>query len=258
MPAHFGENELLGAMQDDNHVIHEDVTSIALGYRTDRKLLEQYIPEGFELVEPVVRVFAAINDGCQWLAGRSYNVVGATVPVIFKGKVDEIAGPFILVLWEDCTEAIVGGREQTGVPKVYADIDVRLTDRQWLAAGSSNGNKFIDIELDEAKKVSAEELATLNENQGVNNMLAWRYIPNIGNPGPALSHATLFPQEMGKITEAWRGKPSVQWTGLNWEQSPNQYKISTALAALPILEYQYGIATTFPAKLRIGLARELR
>ena len=52
---------------------------------------------------------------------------------------------------EDVCGAIIGGREQTGIPKVYADIEqVRLHQTKWHASASSYGNKLIEITLDNA------------------------------------------------------------------------------------------------------------
>ncbi len=259
MPVNFGENDLLGSMDEDAHVVHDEVTSIFLSYTTDRQQLEQYLPQGFEVTEPLVQIFAAKNNGCRWLAGRSYNVIGVTVPVIFRGKIDEVKGSYVLVLWEDVCEAIMGGREQTGIPKVYADIEeVRLHKKKWHSSASCYGNKFIEITLNDSEEVIGPERRNLRKNKDINNMMAWRYIPNIGRPGAALSHATLYPQEIGPITKTWIGEPRAQWRNLTWDQSPTQYKISSALKRLPILEYRHGLAVNASAKLLIGLARELR
>jgi hypothetical protein len=39
-------------------------------------------------------------------------------------------------------------------------------------------------------------------------LVGWRYIPNIGRPGAALSHATLFPQDL--VTgAAWLGEGRI-------------------------------------------------
>ena len=40
MPVNFGEDDLLGSMGKDAHVMHQDITSIFLSYTTDRKQLQ--------------------------------------------------------------------------------------------------------------------------------------------------------------------------------------------------------------------------
>ncbi len=116
--------------------------------------MQQHVPKGFEITEPLVQIFATKNNGCSWLAGRRYNVIGVTVPIIFKGKIDKVEGSYMVVLWEDVCEAIIGGREQTGIPEVYADIEeVRLHQIKWHASASSHGNKSIEITLNNAEEV---------------------------------------------------------------------------------------------------------
>ena len=65
---------------------------------------------------------------------------------------------YALVLLEDVCEAIIGGREQTGIPKVYADIEeVRLHQTRWHSSASSHGNKFIEIALDNPEEIFGRE-----------------------------------------------------------------------------------------------------
>jgi acetoacetate decarboxylase len=56
------------------------------------------------------------------MAGSGYNVIEVSAPVRFHGQRDRVDGQFALVVWENKTEPILGGREQTGIPKIYADI----------------------------------------------------------------------------------------------------------------------------------------
>jgi acetoacetate decarboxylase len=49
MPAHFGGFE-------QSKLYYNDATAIVISYETDREMLEQYIPEGFELIEPVIQI----------------------------------------------------------------------------------------------------------------------------------------------------------------------------------------------------------
>ena len=88
-------------------------------------------------------------------------------------------------------------------------------------------------------------------------MLARCYIPNIGRLGAALSHANLYPQEIGPITNFWQGESEAQWRNLYWDQSLTLFKISKALRRLSILGYRSCIALSSAAKLLKGLAQEI-
>ena len=60
MPAHFG-----GPKFDPEYVATQRITSLVIRYETDGTLLENYVPEGFELRAPEVQVeyskFSEIN-----------------------------------------------------------------------------------------------------------------------------------------------------------------------------------------------------
>lgn len=256
MPAHFGGH--VPAPEATGDTMYHDVTNVAVGYVTDQKMLEQYVPDSFEILQPVLSVAASTNRGCDWLAGRSYNIISVSLPFVkFKGN-EEVEGSYCLVLWEDLTHPILTGREQTGVPKIYADIeDTRLFLKRWASSASTFGTTFMNISLDNVREASDEEVAAMNAQKTIGNMMAWRYIPNIGRPGAALSHATLFPQQPGDTVKAWYGEPQVTWNAVTFEQSPTQHHIINALAELPILEYRFGIAINGPHTLKSGIAREL-
>ena len=74
------------------------------------------------------------------------------------------------------------------------------------------------------------------------NMFGWKYFPQTGRPGAAVSHPTLFPSE-NEVMEAWIGRGETVWHRLTWEQNPTQYRIVNAIADLPILEYRLAIVT---------------
>ena len=115
MPVHFG-----GGKFDPGTLVTQKATGLAVSYETERDLLENYIPEGFELLAPEVQVafnkFTEIN----WMHGGQYNLINVSAPVRFHGKKDELDGAYTLVVWENKTAPILGGREQTGIPKIYA------------------------------------------------------------------------------------------------------------------------------------------
>ncbi|MDD3112099.1 MAG: acetoacetate decarboxylase family protein, partial [Methanofollis liminatans] len=108
MPVHFG-----GGKFDPGTIVSQRTVALGITYETDGKLLENYIPEGFELLAPEVQVtfnkFTEIN----WMHGGYYNLINVAAPVRFHGKKDHLDGSYTLVVWENRTAPILGGREQT-------------------------------------------------------------------------------------------------------------------------------------------------
>jgi acetoacetate decarboxylase len=252
MPAHFGGYE--GQPQSTTY---HDVTSIVVTYETDRAMLEQYVPEAFEVMEPVLAISYAVNRCVDWMSGGSYNLIGVTVPVAYTHGRERLEGGFALVVWENKTTPILPGREITGIPKIFANIEEhhQLGDKLFTNA-SYDGAAFLSLELQKTKQMSPEELTFTNQTFGKYNWFGWRYIPNLGKPGAALSHATLYPQEF-VIKEAWVGQGQVHWQALMVEQNATQAHIIFALSQLPIRAYRECWMTRGSNILRNDIARQL-
>ena len=88
------------------------------------------------------------------------------------------------------------------------------------------------------------------------NQLGWRYIPNVGRPGAALSHATLYPVDATYLSGS-RGTGRITWTKADPLFNPPQAAIINALADLPVLEYRSCIFAKMATNLRGDLASEL-
>ena len=252
MPAHFGGYE--GATPA---VTYHDVTSIMITYETDPGMVAHYIPESFQLTQPVVTIQYAMCRAVDWLAGGAYNLITVGVPVTYAHDRERLDGLYILVIWENKTAPILNGREQTGMPKVFADIEDhhQLGDRVFTNA-SYEGTAFLRMDFRKTKQLIPEEVAGLNQQSGKVNAFGWRYIPNTGRPGAALSHATLFPQE-APSSEAWLGEGKVHWEAPTPEQHPTQAHIIQALSQLPIKAYRDCLLTHGSVILRNDLARQL-
>lgn len=79
------------------------------------------------------------------------------------------------------------------MPKIFANIEDhhQLGDRLFTNA-SYEGATFLRMDFQKIGTMTAEEVSALNQQSGKLNWFGWRYIPNTGRPGAALSHATLL------------------------------------------------------------------
>jgi len=248
MPFHFGPRQ--GGRGTGQY---HDVTTMAVTYLTDRDKLAQYLPEPFEVgEEALITVSYSMNREIDWLAGHSYNIIGVNASVVFNGKEDHLTGTYPLVLWENLTDPILTGREIEGIPKIYADIpDHSIIEGEWRASASHFGHKIVDLMIQDLTPLSKEQIEEMGKAAEKRHWMGWKYIPKIGEPGAAVSHATLFPTG-GTTKEAWAGKGEVTWQHLTWEQNPTQFHIVNALADLPILEYR--IALVLKGESNLALA----
>ncbi|WP_431236000.1 acetoacetate decarboxylase family protein (plasmid) [Mycolicibacterium psychrotolerans] len=130
MPALFGRQP--GPRQrHDSEAWHSTSAGTTLATwiaaKADPLSLEHLLPSGFTLAEPLLIVEAISLHGLPWLAGRGYDMLLVSTPVIFATGTGPCRGRLELVTWEDCPDAIVSGRDELGWNKVYADNLSRFT-----------------------------------------------------------------------------------------------------------------------------------
>ncbi|MCL1801043.1 MAG: acetoacetate decarboxylase family protein [Promicromonosporaceae bacterium] len=211
---------------------YHDVVSMMVTVETERNALEAYVPAQFELLRPEYTVNYAQCREIDWLAGGSYNLIDVSVPVRFRGTDDDVTGSFSLVVWENLTEPILGGREETGVAKIFCDIsDIHQVGSEHTGVASFAGNTFLRMGIDATEEITGERMASLKHLEM--NSMHWRYIPAVGGPGASLSEIVLYPQ-LSEMERAWTGKATLEWLPLTATQSPTQWWISSQLAALPV------------------------
>lgn len=229
MPAHFG-----GGKFDPEVKLTQKATTMLISYETDQELLENHIPEVFELLAPEVQVIFSEFREINWMLGGHYNLIDVSVPVRFNGKKDELEGKYPLVVWENNTTPILGGREQTGIPKIYADIeDLHILKPHYATTASFNGNTFLNMNFEATGELTGDEFEQVKALSLNLNTIGWRYIPKIGAPGAELSQFILYPQGM-EVEKAQLGNGSLKWTELAPMQNPSQFNIINSLAALPV------------------------
>lgn len=246
MPTHFGPRTGPRYGPEGRRFENKDTpksTSIAVSFLTNRKQLEALLPERFELAgEPVVTVAASYMTEIEWLAGRGYNTLGVSFAATFNGEVDQITGSFLTVLWENLTDPIITGREELGFSKIYCELPeptVLRGERHVMA--SWLGFKFLDLHVGSLRQQSADEIATLGQNQTSAGILHFKYMPRTGEWGIAdVAYAVLTPATTPNrvVKERWVGEGSVQFHQARWEDMPTQYNIVNAFYGLEIKEYR--------------------
>ena len=241
MPPYFGGTDF----RSDFEVRTKDIITMKFTITTDKKRLADYLPEGFQLLRPELTIGFSQLKGCEFLFGGGYNLLQVDVPVRFNGKCDKLEGSFPLVIWENNTRPIFGGREESGQPKIYADLqDINTHGDKYFTNASYNGNTFLRLEMHKPQPVSMQMFEQIKSGSQNYNIFGWRYIPKIGAPGADLSQPVLYPQSMS-VTGVWVGGGSFQWQKLNnnyqhvdvvnqYTDVPSQYEIIKQLSELPV------------------------
>ena len=194
----------------------------------------------------MVEVFASYMTGIDWLAGRGYNVLGVRVPVLFEGREDRAAGPFLMVLWENLADPILTGREQLGFSKIWCELPEPVEfGGETRCSASWLGFRFLDVTLrgmEEADPGTAVPTSVSRGDNALTGMLHYKYVPKTGAWGEAdAAYAVLSPGH--RSPSAARGvlpgaRARSSSTGARWEDLPTQYMIVNALHELSVKEYR--------------------
>lgn len=250
MPTHFG---LATGPRQGPHgerfacIDTPKTTTIAVSFLTNAEQLTPFLPPGFALgAEPVVTVAASYITEIEWLAGRGYNTLGVSFPVVFTGKVDRVTGTFLTVLWENLTDPIITGREELGFAKIYCALPepvvlhgVTHCTASWL------GFNFMDLAVANLTQLSAEEIHRRSATS-TDGTLHYKYMPRTGEWGQAdAEYAVLTPAATPNrvVKEMWHGAGTVEFHQARWEDLPTQYMIVNAFHALEILDYREATIT---------------
>jgi len=253
MPAHFRKWTPTGGICP-----YDDCTTLEISYLTDGKKLRTYVPKEFEIPRPLVMVMYEKCNGVQWMGGSEYSLATVSVPVRYLVAKEPLSGVYHLVIWEDKAEPILGGREEAGMPKIFADIpEYRRRGKDLSVNLSHEGHTFLEMDLTLGREYTSAEIAAMNAGNGRIVQFGWRYIPKVGPyPGPALSEATYYPVD-NAFTSVSACSGSVRWTVPKPPDHPTQYDIIAALADLPVKEYLPGSYRRGSTAMRMDLARSL-
>ncbi|KAK4164599.1 hypothetical protein QBC43DRAFT_317837 [Cladorrhinum sp. PSN259] len=154
-------------------------------FKTSATYLRNWFPSlSFAFVSPGTVAEASFRcvelENLGWLGGFGYNYFGLWIHGIQYTCKDgtEHRGSWLPVLFENEADPIITGREDLGMPKVFCDIDVR-------EGGSSiecswRGRRWLKIEVEGLEEKEKEVKKGESD-----NLLLWRYVPAVGEPGKA-------------------------------------------------------------------------
>ena len=214
--------------------LYGDVFVLSADITTGMDALAEFVPKDFEILEPVVNVQYNDCRGVEWMSHGEYRILQFGVPVRYLGNDEGLTGLYPLVLWEDKAEPILSGREDTGMPKMFADISIeRRWEDHWFVRASYEGTTFVKLDFWDKGAAGADKIAARNEDTRRVNAFGWRYIPNVSGGGAALNHAVLYPSE-AHVDAMWHGEATITWTQYDWWENIIQAGVILGLSSLPI------------------------
>lgn len=205
--------------------------------RTDAAALTKLLPRHYSLRgEPRFIITATYLQNVRWLAGRGYNIVSIEVPVSVEVADRRIDGTFTPVLWESSPEAVMTGREELGMSKLYADIpDPTEGPDSIRCVARWDGFEFIALTITNLAPAGFEP--TMSGLAG----FSYKYVPKSCDWGAAdASYTTMVPPQTIETLGLLKGQASVHFGRPQWEDMPTMHTIVDQLADLPILAVSGG------------------
>ncbi len=252
----------LGPVGDQStlKVAYPHVELLGFQYLTDPEALADLLPDCYlPGKEPLVTVLFSENNGLAFMAGGGYRMAAVMVSARFDGAQDHIEGDYIIVMFENKTWPIIGGREDLGVPKIYADITgiKRMPDGHLRCEASLDGHMLFG--LDSPPLNSQIGLVRLVAGRQINARpwLGYKYIPSLDGP-PDAAYPTIT-YNYSRLDRLWMGKKAGFRFGIARQEDIGVFKhLVDALATLTIIRPIQVVHFLGSAVLRLDLSRRLR
>jgi acetoacetate decarboxylase len=241
-------------------LVYGDAQTLALQYETDNAAAQALLPECYQPAKrPVVTVSFGYFGGVDFLAGGGYNIAAVSVEASFDGERDHVEGGAVLVMLEDDTVPITGGREHLGAPKIYANISpIKTLPNGTLRCEASRwGHLLFGLNLGPLKKQNILTRSVASKRLSEQPLLGYKYVPSLDGP-PDASYPTLFQTDY-KLDELWLGKTGSMFFGEAGEDEIIWYKkIIDALKTLPVRKVTQAVRFRGSQVLRYDLYRRLK
>ena len=133
-------------------------------FKTSRTLLQNMLPmPAFSFTAPGTFAYATYSqttfDGVEWLGGKGYNSIEFYLHGVQYKKKDGtlLTGRYLAVMWEDLADSVMSGREELGLPKLFADIDVTESPSVSTVEASWRKAAFLTLELGNLEDVGISD-----------------------------------------------------------------------------------------------------
>lgn len=253
---------LLGPMFERGDKIkwaYPEIDILAFQYLTNQEPLAALLPACYRPgKEPMVTVFFSQYNGLEFMAGGGYRTATVQVSARFDGKEDHVEGDLVLVMFEDKTWPIICGREDLGIPKLFADISPikMMSEGRTRVEASLWGHLLfgLDVARVRAQPRIVRRIAARKIN--ARPWLGYKYIPSLDGP-PDADYPTITKNDT-KMDKLWLGKSgSVRFGSADVADIGYVRTLLDALATLTIVKPLQALRFRGSTELRYDLSRRL-
>jgi acetoacetate decarboxylase len=241
-------------------LVYPQVEVLAFQYLTDPEAVADLLPSCYlPGKEPQVTIVFSSNNGLSFMAGGGYRLAAVQVAARFDGQQDHLEGDYILAMFEDHTWPIIGGREDLGVPKLFADISNTkiMPDGRLRCEASLEGHMLFGLDVPPLKSQLGLVRVMATRQVNARPWLGYKYIPSLeGPPDADYPTVTYNHIRMGKL---WMGKKANLRFGIARREDIGVVKnLIDALATLSIIRPVQVVHFIGSAVLRYDLSRRLK
>lgn len=189
--------------------------NVAIQYKTSYEAARNLVPECYHVdKEPTVTVVFGYHKELEFLAGNGYSLAAFQISAKFESEENQIEGDYILIMFENRTLPILGGREYLGVPKLFANIpSMKVMPNGSLRCEASLwGHLLFGIELPRLKKQNRVVKAVASRQINSRPWLAYKFIPSLDGP-PDADYPTVTRNDV-RLDELWMGKQGSLYFGI--------------------------------------------
>lgn len=244
-------------------------TTASIKFKTSRTLLQNLLPNPqYKFASADTNCFATFSLSClgnlEWLGGNGYNHFGLYIHGIEYTKEcgDKVVGTYLPVLFENLADPIISGREELGMPKVFASLDVAREEGAFKLKAGWMGNTFLDLLITGLKAKSVLNGVSTSNPPGACPP------PGHGPPPPPKEEGLFFQKSIPTTASEGseeRGQADIDYVGflpndeeakaprhvqstfvadraeikfdsLDWKRLPTLHHIVDRLAEIPIYE----------------------
>jgi acetoacetate decarboxylase len=250
-PLTYGQND---------RIPYTSVEVLALQYLTDAEAIPALLPACYRPAdEPLVTLYFGHYDGLDFMAGGGYRVATAQVAARYDGEQDHVEGDYVLVMFEDQTWPIIGGREDLGIPKLYADISpVKVMLNGHLRCEASLwGHTLFGLDLAPPRRQNVLVRWIAGKRLNARPWLGYKYIPSLDGP-PDADYPTTTRNDVA-VERLWLARSgTITYGTAGREDVGHARPIVDALRALPVRRVVQALRFQGSAVLRYDLSRRLR
>jgi acetoacetate decarboxylase len=235
------------------------VEILAVEYRIGPAAVRALLPECFQPAENcAVKILFGYSDGLASLAGGGFRWAAVQVTARFKNNLECVDGDYIMVMFADQTWPIICGREDLGIPQLFASISpLKNLDNGFLRCEASLwGHHLFGLELAPLQQQNAAVRLATNRKLNGNPCFGFKYIPALDGP-PDAAYPILFKSEV-KIDQLWEANTGrIYFGSAGTEEIGRTGAVLEVLKKLPLRKLTQAWKLRGSAVLRYDLARRL-